>query len=1125
MMPRCWGSALLLRVCQILPVALALFFAAYFLPSARAQLLQGTITGNVVDSSQAAVVAATVTAENQGTAFTRETVTNSTGDYTLATLPPGTYTVVVRAPGFNSHNQTGVTVNANEVTRANVTLVVGRVNESVTVSAQASNLQTDRADVRTDLTTRALNDLPTPLGRNYQMALAVVVPGVTTPSGGGSFAANPSRAVSLGVNGTTSWGNNTRIDGTSSTNYNGTYPMYTPALDSIETVNVVTNSFDAEQGLAGGAAINVQTKSGSNALHGTLFEYHTDQHLKAYAWASDRTKPQPKYINNQFGGSIGGPIKKDKLFYFLSYQGTYVRQNTFLYSQVPTRALKEGNLSASPTAIFDPGTGNADGSGRMPFTGNVIPQSRIDPGIRAILNTGLWPDPNVPGTGAYGLARNFLSAGNNGQSQNQWDTKLNWNPNNKFSMFARFGLNDNSWFNPQQYGALGGPGFSPSNSAVGVGGGHIYSGTLSATYIFGPNLIADAYYGYSRNDPNTAQQRLNENLGWTLLGIPGLQSSQLREGGWPALMIDGFGAAGVNLPESTIGPYNNFQPQVYQNKEKEWAGNVTWIKGSHNLRFGFDFDQQQDNENQMQATFCLYCTGAGGFQFSQGTTQQRGGTAAGNDFNAFAAFLLGLPTNAGKVSLFPPQYQNYSNILGTYIRDQWQATRKLTFTYGTRWEYYPFPTRGDRGMEYYNASTNQMVICGVGGSPKDCGISKDTNRFAPRAGIAFRLTESTVIRAGYGLTNDPTNLGGNLGNRQNYPDILATTINAPNTFSYATTLRQGLPTVVAPNISSGTVSLPLTAGVFTVDNNNYVRGYVQSWNLTVEQRIKGWTASAAYVATRSVDPISALNQNWSPIGTGSAGQILNVLNKRTAITNTIGTMGTNKYDSLQMRAEHRFSSGYQVSATYTFAKGLGYSSQVAIPAYYRLNYGNMNGIARNTLGLTGIVSSPFGKGRPWLQSGIGAKVLGGWQLNAISTLRSGTPFTVTAANTTLNAVASNQFGDCLSTPRQLGDIYHWYDASAFGTPSAGRFGTCGTNSLWGPRLISLDLGLDRNFPITEAIQMKFRAEMFNAPNTPHHSNPNGNISSGTFMQALGIANTGREGIDERTFRFSLRVSF
>ncbi len=392
-------------------------------------MLQGTLTGNVVDSSQAVVPNATVSAENQGTSLVRDTKANADGEYTLATLPPGIYTVTVRASGFTAHTQTGVQVNANEVTRINITLSVGQVNESVTVSAQASTLQADRADVRTDLTTRALTDLPTPLGRNYQLTLAVVVPGVSTPSSGGSFAANPSRAVSLGVNGTTGWGNNTRIDGTSATNYNGTYPMYTPALDAIETVNVVTNSFDAEQGLAGGAAINVQTKSGTNKIHGSLFEFHTDQHIKAYAWASDRTQPLPKYINNQFGASVGGPIKKDKLFYFVSYQGTYIRQSTSLYSEVPNTAMKGGNLSASPTAIYDPSTGNANGTGRIRFPGNVIPVSRFDPAALAIIGTNQWPDPNVSGTGAYGLARNFLSAGNNGQSQNQWDTKLNWNAN------------------------------------------------------------------------------------------------------------------------------------------------------------------------------------------------------------------------------------------------------------------------------------------------------------------------------------------------------------------------------------------------------------------------------------------------------------------------------------------------------------------------------------------------------------------------------------------------------------------------------------------------------------------------------------------------------------------------
>jgi hypothetical protein len=1107
--------------------ALLLVMALLCASQVRAQLLQGTIDGNVTDPSQAAVAGAKVTATDEQTNATRDTFTNTAGGYTLPTLPPGTYSIRVALPGFQTYTLTGVVVVVNSVTRVDITLQVGQVSESVTVAGQAAALQTDRADVRTDMTTKALNSLPVPLGRNYQLLLPVMVPGVATPTSGGSFAANPSRAVQVVFNGVSGWGNNTRIDGTSSTDFNGTYPMYTPALESIETVNVVTNSFDAEQGLASAAAVNIQTKTGTNAIHGSLFEDHADQHLKAYAWAADRTQPQPKYINNQFGGTFGGPIKKNKLFYFASYEGTFIRQGTGLFSQVPTAAMKTGDLSASPTLIYDPLMGNANGTGRQPFTNKMIPADRIDLGIKAVLDTNLWPNPNTAGTGAFKLARNYFSQGTSGQNRNQVDSKLNWNPSNKLSMFARFGINDNSWFNPQQYGALGGPGFSPSNSAVGVGGGFIYSGTVSATYIFSPTLIADAYYGYSRNAPFTAQQRLNENLGWTLLKIPGLQSSQAREGGWPALMIDGFGGAGAGqIPEVTIGPHNNFQPQDFQNVEKEWVGNVTWIKAAHNLRAGVEYNQQRDNENQEQATFCGFCLGSGGFQFTQGTTQLSGGPA-GNDFNAFASFLLGLPANAGKVTLFPQAYRYYSNIFAIYVRDQWQVTRKLTLTYGTRWEYYPFATRGNRGMEYLDAAANQMVICGVGGNPENCGITKDTHRFAPRAGIAFRLTDSTVIRAGYGLTNDPTNYGASLGNRQNYPDILATTLISPNSFSYATTLRQGVPQAVQPDFSSGRVSLPLTAGAFTVDNRNYVRGYVQSWNFTIEQRLKGWTASAAYVASRSVDPVpsSGLNLNWSPIGTGTAGQVLNVLAKRTAITNTIGTEGTNKFDSLQARAQRQFSHGVQFAANYTFAKAEAYSSQVAIPAYFRLNYGAASGIAHHTVGLTLIAESPFGKNKAWLRSGPGAWALGGWQINSVSVLRTGTPFTVTASNTTLNAVGSSQFADCVSPPHKLNNILQWYDKSAFAPPASGRFGTCGTNSLWGPGLINTDLGLDRNFALSERFKLNVRAEAFNLVNTPHHSNPTSSINSGSFMQALGIANTGREGIDERTFRLSMRLAW
>jgi hypothetical protein len=1113
-----------------LSTAFAVFFiAAMFVASQRGlgQLLQGTLNGYVTDTNQAAVVGATISVKNEATNFSRDSVTNSQGEFTLVTLEPGNYTLTVKAPGFALYTKSGIVVNANEATRSDVTLSVGQVSQSVSVSAQAAVLQTDRADVSDELTPQTLSNLPLPLSRNYEDIISVAVPGVSSPQSAHSFGANGSRAVSLMVNGAGINADSYRIDGTSSVNYNSPgMPMYTPALDSIGDVNVVTNSFDAEQGLAGGIGVNVTIKTGTNAIHGSLFEFHSNRDLQAYQWGANPAMPKPGYVNNQFGGTVGGPIKKDKLFYFVSFQGTYVAVGNALYAENPTAAMKAGNLSGSPTPIYDPNTGDETdclpggnaalcGTGRTPFPGNIIPQSRIDSGVQALLNFAPWPNPNVAGIGPLGLSRNYLSTGSSIEKQNQWDSKLSWNQGRKLSIFARFGTDGIGWDNPQQYGLLGGPGFSPSNAATGTGMGRIYSGTLSGTYIFTPNLIADAYYGYTRNNDQVVQQQLDQNLGWTLMGIPGLESSDRREGGLPWLQIDGFG---------NLGPDTNYEPEYYGDVEKEWVGNVTWVKGRHNLRGGVDFDQQLQHEDQEQASVCSYCAGAGGFEFSQGSTQLHGGVA-GNDYNAFAAFLLGLSSNAGKVTLIPPAYLDYQNIFGLYVTDRWLVNHKLTLTYGTRWDYYPFPTRGTRGMEYLDIVTNQMIICGVAGNPKNCGITKDDQRFEPRVGLAYRVTNTTVFRAGYSLNTESTNTGGDIGNHQNFPDFVVSTIPSTNSFAYATTLRKGLPPVVVPDYSSGSVAVPLTTGVFTVDNKTYARGYIQSWNATVQQQLAGWLASIAYVGTRFINPQSAINENWGTIGTGSAGQVLTLLTGRTAATTGIGRYGTDRYDALQASAIHSLAHHIQFSATYTLARGLGYAAPgAAIPAYYHLNYGNTAGLAHNTVGLTLTATSPFGKDQTWLGNGLWAQVLGRWRFEAVTTLATGTPFTATASSTTLNAAGSTQFAECIGHPQKLGGTYEWYNRSDFAEPTSGTFGNCGTDTLWGPALNVLDTALSRTFPFRES-QLEFRANMFNTPNNPHHATPTSSLTSSAFMEATGIANTGRDGLDQRTVQLSLRLTW
>jgi hypothetical protein len=1095
---------------------------------AAAQLLQGTIDGNVTDSSKATIVGANVTARNQGTGFVRSARTNSVGEYSLPDMPPGTYGVTISSPGFQTYTSTGVVVTVQTVVRVDAVLTIGQVNQTVTVAANAEALQTDRADVHTEISGNLLSEAPVPIGRNYQM-LFTTLPGASPPQTGHSFGANSTRSLSFTVNGGNVNANLTFIDGAGTRDFSASDVIqYIPALQAIENVSVATSSFEGDQS-AGGAFVNVTIKSGTNTIHGSLFEDHSDQHLQAYPWIADRTKPKLPYIDNQFGGTIGGPIKKNKLFYFVSYQGDRLVEGNAVVAQVPTAAMKAGDLSLSPTPIYNPITGNPNGSGRTPFAGNIIPTSRIDPGVQAMLATGDWPNPNQSGTGAFHLGQNFLCSGcqgNSGARRDQVDSKIDWDPTSKLSMFVRFGFNNSDWYNPQIFGLLGGPGVSPTNGAVGVGASNVYNDSVSATYVFNANLLADAFFGISRNDMYSKQPNQSQNLGWTLLGIPGLDTSglpkdkQLQQGGLPGLAVDGFTA---------LGPANNYQPQNYRDPEYNFNANIDSSKGAHNIRAGVSGDFQDSNEMQYQSASAGTLENSGEFEFSQGTTQVLGGPS-GNDFNSFAALLLGLPQESGKIYQFPDEYYTRNRSFGIYVSDRWQITPKLTASYGLRWDYFPFPTRRGTGLELYNPQSATMSICGIGSTPTDCGITKDKQHFNPRIGLAYRATKSTVIRAGYSKATDPILfLGYTTSGRLNFPYIYSQLLTSPNSLSYATTLRQGLPAVSAPDISSGTVPVPPLSAVLTYDNSDYVRGYSQTWNFTVEQQFEGWLASAGYVGMRQIDPVNNLQMNWSPVNGGTAGEILNQLTGRTASTLFLGTLGTNTYDALQTSLRHQFNGGYQVNLTYTFSKALGYaiSPQVVIPQDYGLNYGPQSADITHMFSATGVAPLPFGKGRRWAQSGLASKLAGGWQISTVVTAHSGLPFTATASSATLNAPYSGQFANCISPAQQTGNIYEWYNPSAFAVPASGRFGSCGTNSLWGPGLFNVDLDVVRQFPISEKLNLKFRTDMFNVGNTPHFVMPSGNasVNSGTFMEATSIANTGRGGIEQRAVRFSLELDW
>jgi len=1097
----------------------------------KAQLLYGSIVGNVKDPNGAAIAGATVTIVNRETNQSRETTTNDIGAFGFPTVATGRYEVKVNASGFKAFGKTDVVVSVNNATRVDITLEVGEVAETVLVTAEAAQLQTDRAEVRAEIPRKALQDLPVPPGRNYQH-LFKTLPGFTLPGNAHSIPSNPSRALVFNVNGTSRSSNNVRVDGASQ--YNIWLPhvtAYVPALESIDTVNVVTNSFDIDQGLAGGAAINVQIRSGTNDLHGSVFEFHNDNSTRARPTFLPATSSLPNAVFNQFGGTIGGPIKKDKLFYFASYEGTTDRQMAFRFLTVPTLAMRRGDFSASDRPIYDPATGNSDGSGRTAFAGNIIPQSRWDPIAVKIMN--LIPQPTDPNA----LTNNLFVTKPFSFTRHTVDGKVNWNVSSKFSMFGRLSILDYSMSNPEALGEIGGPFISSFGGNSGQGYGNTYSLTFAGTYTFTPNFIVDANFGWTRMDTNVEQSRLDEKLGLEFLGIPGTNGPRRFEGGWPRFIISGFATLGVN---------DAFMPYFRSDPQWQYTSNANWIKGRHNIRFGADIGIQHLNHQQPEFPGATH-GGQGGFNFASGPTQVRGGPS-GNSFNSFATFLLGLPTTIGKILQVPDFYTTRTSSYSFYFGDKWQATPKLTLSYGTRWEYFPIPTRGDRGMERYDLATNKMLVCGVGSVPRDCGVKISKNDFAPRFGLAYRVNDGFVLRAGYGITNDPYNLARPL--RTNHPILLALNITAPNSFLPAGTLKAGIPPIAAPDLGNGIIDIPPQVAVNTL-TEEFRRGYIQSWNVMLQKKLWwGFTAQAGYVATRQIRQLGFLDLNAGQvIGAGRNGQPFFQKFGRTTRTAIVAPVGGSTYDALQVTVERRFAHGYSVQLAYTWSKNIGIAGapnsdnepRVRIAQFYHLNRALSDLDKPNNLEITSIVELPFGPGKRWLSSGIGAAILGGWQLNGIFSAVSGDVLTVTSSGTSLNLPGSTQVADLVKSKVEIfgrtGRGESWFDPFAFAPVTEARFGTAGFNILRGPGYVNLDLGIFREFRLAERWRLQFRIESFNFTNTPHFSNPGTNRSSlllnpdntirnlNGYTEVTSVKSVGREGLDERQFRFGLRLSF
>jgi hypothetical protein len=1082
---------------------LTLVAALAISPAAIAQTLYGSLTGNVTDKTGAAIPNARVETLNVATGVAKQSLTDDRGGFQFNDLQPGSYKVTISAKAFSSRIQDSLPIDANTVRRLDVTLEVSQVTETIEVTAGAVTLQTDRADINHQIRASEIADLPTAnsQGRNFQ-ALYKILPGFTPPAEAHSDAGNPQRSMVTQVNGMPQSSNATRLDGATIS-----YPWlprivaYLPPVEAVETVNIVSNSFDAEQGMAGGAAMNVAIKSGTNAYHGGAWEYHTNSALKArnyfYCLYSCTGDPNhaPKNLLNQFGGMLGGPIKHNKLFFFADWERTTRRQAASASRTIPNAALRAGDFNGTGTTPIDP-------TSKAAFPGNVIPASRIDPASATM--AGLLPAPNQSV-----FPNNYLAVGTYQLTRDNIDAKINYVPTAKMQVFGRYSISPTLIFDPPSLGAAGGD--ATNGGQPGRAPGRVQSAGFGGTYTFSPHVLFDGVVGYTRLRLAAQNVDIDKNYGLDVLHIPGTNGADPLQGGFPRFIISGF---------SNIGNPNVSNPFLFRDNQYVSSNNLSWNKGAHALRFGFEYTKYDINHFQPQAS-----NGPrGGFNFTGGITT---GTGATTLYNGWADFLLGLPQSMGK----DLQYMNPATVrmpsYGFYARDNWQVSRKLTIDYGMRFEIYPAPRRDHWAGERYDPNTDKVYRGGY-----DVG----KGQVAPRLGLAYRINDKTVVRSGFGISIDPNSFR---YLRDAYPATISTAYSGANSTTAAGTLRAGLPEIVGPDLNQSVFSLPATVNTTTFPQK-FDRGYIESYNFTIQRDAgAGFNVQAAYVGSRAIRQTVIQNINAAGPGGGNNGRALFPQFGRTANVSYFTPFNTAYYNGFQFQATRRIK-GSMIGLSYTLSRSIDYADDQDsgltwnwVPMLQR-NKAVAGFDRTHNLQLYGDWELPFGRNKHWGQHGVANAIAGGWQVNWIMSRMSGTPFTVGTSATSVNSPGNSQTADqalptvAILGGHGLGEPY--FDPLAFAPVTAVRFGSTGRNILRGPGSFNLDASLFRNFRMTERYMLQFRAEVFGATNTPQFNNPGTTVSSATrnadnSIRALNGYDeiTGAGG--ERVIRFAVKFSF
>jgi hypothetical protein len=1033
--------------------------------TALAQTGAASMTGFVSDQSAASMPGATVTATNQATNVEYSGISNEAGNYTLTSLPVGTYVVKAELPGFKTAATKPIQIEAKQIVRLDFTLELGELAETVEVAGQSPLLQTESVTVGEVISGTTTNALPLN-GRNTGQ-LSLLLPGTVTP--------NPSafteiRNFSSGrpfVNGNREQTNNYLIDGIDMNESIDNLVAYQPSPDALVEISVETNNYAADTGNVAGAVISNVTKSGSNVVHGNAFEFYRNSDLDANSWANNRSSaPKPQRRQDIFGGTLGGPLIANKLFFFGDYQGTKYNAPGFETVSVAPDAWRGGDLSSvTNVAIHDP-TGQT-------FAGNQIPFGQISPIARAILgNTSLYPLPNRSVSGIIG---NFVGPTLTTRDAHQGDGRVDWatSPNDKvfgrFS-FAQYTSNTSKRAFPLLLGSLQDAPFR----------------NLAANWnrIFGPSVVNEVLFGYNQITV------VSSTTDWA--GIGNANAAYGIAGGQPIAGLSSIGLGGTTGAPTSLGAGasdTNTLDRTYQINEK-----LTWLKGRQTLKFGgqlLHYVQQRfyAGNNGLLGIFA-YQGKFTGFPFSD--------------------FLLDQVDNKGRGSASPPWTQLH-NRTALFVQDDFRVTSALTLNLGLRWAYTQPLVETDNRQANFDLTTGQEILPAGGSRESRALYQAYMKGFEPRLGVAWHPGDHWVVRSGYGISQFMEGTGANLRLPLNPPFFFESFVQYDATTGGGT-LASGFADLKPQDKPSGQVRAwdPSLRPQFT-----------QQWNVFTEYLLTpSVSVNVGYVGNHATHLVTPVEGNQPLPGVGDPASWAKLDTRRPlyatapAITNisTTAARGHSDYNALQVGVRQRSVMGLEYLASYTLSRArsnnLGYygSTGVAAEGAYWMNayqpewnYGPAFFDARHNLVFSANYELPFGRGRKW-GSGLSAvsdAVLGGWMVSGIVQARTGFPITVIDGHgSSLQAVRGNERPNCVGDPTPADQtLDHWLDGNAFQRAAPGTWGNCGVGVARAPGYKNVDAVVAKRFNMGGTRSFELRGEAFNLTNTPSFSPPARDINS------------------------------